>query len=171
MPRTRLLAVTAAGLALLAALLARSVHGAPPTRVRVTLAAQGGGATPLHGVDAELALPRGAVVEADAVTGRVAPAALRLEGGAGNAVVEGRFTRHARAPSVRLLVASLAPLRRGPVVSVVVAVPGGVPAPSAFELAKALVAGEQGAPVAGAGLVVAGVAAEPAAPAPAAAPR
>jgi hypothetical protein len=144
----------AAALALLAAC---PVRGAPLTRVTVTLALQGGAGTALHGVDAVLALPAGAVLESDPATGRVAPKALRLEGGATNAVMEGRFTPHAKAPSVRLLVASLAPLPRGPVVSLTMTVPGGVPSASAFEVASALVAGESGAPVGNAGLLVAEV--------------
>ena len=151
--RARSLALAAA-LALLAAC---PVCGAPPTRVTVTLALQGGGGTAIHGVDAVLALPAGALLESDPATGRVAPRALRLEGGATNAVMEGRFTPHARAPSVRLLVASLAPLARGPLVSLTMTVPGGVPTASAFEVASALVAGESGAPVGNAGVLVAGV--------------
>jgi hypothetical protein len=75
--------------------------------------------------------------------------------------MEGRFTAHAKAPSVRVLVASLAPLARGPVVSLTMTVPGGVPSASAFEVASALVAGESGAPVGNAGVLVAGVKAAP----------
>jgi len=153
MRRAGLMAL-AASLALLAAC---PVRGAPPTRVTVTLALQGGAGIAIHGVDAVLALPAGALVESDTATGRVAPRALRLEGGAANAVMEGRFTPHAKAPSVRLLVASLAPLARGPVVSLTLTVPGGVPSASAFEVATSLVAGESGAPVGNAGLLVAGV--------------
>jgi hypothetical protein len=58
---------------------------------------------------------------------------------------------------VRLLVASLAPLARGPLVSLTMTVPGGVPSTSAFEVASALVAEESGAPVGSAGLLVAEV--------------
>lgn len=144
-----------------------------PTRVTVTLALQGGAGTPLHGIDAVVALPAGALVESDKATGRVAPAALALEGSVKNAVVEGRFTPHAKAPSVRVLVASLAPLAPGPVLRLTMTIPGGVPTPAAFEVASQLVAGETGAPVGNAGVLIAEVklAPEPPSGAPPAAGR
>jgi len=149
----------------LASALAAACSGGPtiPTtsRVAVTLALHGAGATPVHGVDAQLALPAGAQVASDAATGRVAAAALRLEGAAAAGVVEGRFVPHRRAPSVRLLVASGAALGDGALVSVTLSVPGGVPAASAFELAAAVVSGASGQPLPSAGLLVTGVAAAP----------
>jgi len=160
-PARPVLALTLAAAAAVAGLLACPVRAAP-TRVTVTLALQGGAGTPLHGIDALVALPAGAVVPSDPATGRVAPAALALDGGVKNAVVEGRFTPHAKAPSLRVLVASLAPLAPGPVLTFTMTVPGGVPSPSAFEVAKSLVATETGAPVGNAGLLIASVKLAPA---------
>lgn len=145
-----------AAAALAVGLLACPVRAAP-TRVEVTLAIQGGAGTPLHGIDAQVALPAGAAVASDPATGRVAPQAMALVLAVRNAVVEGRFTPHARTPSLRVLVASLAPLPPGPVLTVTVTVPGGVPPASAFEMARSLVAGESGAPVGSAVVVVASV--------------
>ena len=159
----------AAAAAVAAATLACPARAAP-TRVTVTLALQGGAGTPLHGIDALVALPAGAVVASDPATGRVAPAALALEGAVKNAVVEGRFTPHAAAPSLRVLVASLAPLAPGPVLTFTMTIPGGVPSPSAFEVARSLVATETGAPVGNAGLLVASVKLAPAEPPPGAPP-
>ncbi len=148
-------AALAAALAL-ALLPVGPARAADPARVTVTLSVQGGTAA-LHGLDLELALPAGAAVEHEARSGRIKPGAVALLGKASSAVLEGKFVPSRKAPSVRVLVASLAPLPRGPILAVTLTVPGGVPAPSDFELARGLVAGEDGRPAPGAMLVVAEV--------------
>jgi len=155
-PARRALALALAAAAAAAGLLACPVRAAP-TRVEVTLAIKGGAGTPLHGIDAQVALPAGAVVASEPATGRVAPQALVLLLAVRNAVVEGRFTPHAKTPSLRVLVASLTPLAPGPVLTFTMTIPGGVPTPSAFEVARSLVAAESGAPVGNAVVVVTSV--------------
>ncbi|HET9553181.1 MAG TPA: hypothetical protein VFP50_09460 [Anaeromyxobacteraceae bacterium] len=129
------------------ALLAGCPRGGPaPTRpVTVTVALAGAAPGEVHGVDVTLALPAGATVAHQPATGRLAPSALRLLGGAAGGVVDGTFVPHRKAPSVRLLVASPARLADGDLVAVAVDVPGdAVPEPGAFAIAGALASGPGG---------------------------
>jgi hypothetical protein len=146
MDRARLAAPTLLALALLAGC---PRAAAPVTRpVTVTVALAGAGQAEVHGLDLTLALPAGASVAHEKATGRLAPSALGLLGGAAGGVADGTFVPHRTAPSVRLLVASPARLADGDLLTVAVEVAGDrVPEPGAFAVAGSRASGPGGAVV------------------------
>ncbi|MGB8929906.1 MAG: hypothetical protein WCC48_01515 [Anaeromyxobacteraceae bacterium] len=122
-----------------------------PHRVRIVLSLAGASGRPVHGLDLTVALPEGAVVAHDPATGRISQQALALLEGASGATLDGRFKRHATAPSVRILLASTVPMRDGQVAAVEATVNSVFPPPRArFEVASAAVSGPGGAGVPGA---------------------
>src|SRR5512133_47518 len=86
--------------------------------VRIVLSLSGAAARPVHGLDLIVALPEGASVPYDASTGRISPQALAPRGGAAGATLDGRFKPHPTTPSIRILLASQAPMRDGEVAAI-----------------------------------------------------
>jgi hypothetical protein len=137
--------------------------------LRIVLSLSGAAARPVHGLDLIVALPEGASVPYDAATGRISPQALSPRAGALGATLDGRFKPHATTPSIRILLASQAPMRDGEVAAIDATVTSAAPPPRArFEVARAAVSGPGGAGVPGATAWVSAV--EPRQPSGAAAP-
>jgi hypothetical protein len=146
-PRALWLVLTAA--AALAALPACKRAEARP--IRIVLSLDGAAGRPVHGLDLTVALPEGAHVDWDPGTGRISPQALSVRPGAAGATLDGRFRPHATVPSIRVLLASTAPMRDGEVVAVDLSVTSALPpARGRFEVARAAVSGPGGAGVPGA---------------------
>jgi hypothetical protein len=125
--------------------------GAKSRSVRVVLSLHGAAGRPVHGFDVSVALPAGTTVPHDASTRRISPGALTLLSGASDATADGRFVPHATMPSIRILIASRAPIRDGEVAAVeATVISAAAPTRGAFEVASAAVAGPDGASVPGA---------------------
>ncbi|HSM94078.1 MAG TPA: hypothetical protein VLT47_14465 [Anaeromyxobacteraceae bacterium] len=155
--RPRPLALALAAAAALTALPA--CRGAEARPVRIVLSLYGAAGRPVHGLDVTVALPEGTRVAFDPATGRVAPEALALRPGAAGATLDGHFRPHASAPSIRILLASTAPMRDGEVAAIDATVTSAVaPSVGRFEVARAAVSGPGGAGVPGATGWVSGVA-------------
>lgn len=144
----------AAWLSLLAAAALTSGSGcgrAQERPVRIVLSLHGAAGRPIHGFDVTVALPAGTTVPHDRSTRRISPGALALLAAAGEATADGRYSPHATAPSVRILLASKAPMRDGEVVSLLATVTSvAEPARSRFEVASSAISGPDGASVSGA---------------------
>jgi len=144
---------TARFLSLVAALLVSGAGcGAPKERpVRIVLSLHGAAGRPVHGFDVTVALPAGTTVPHDPSTRRISPGALALFAAAGEATADGRYSPHASAPSIRILLASKTPMRDGEVVSLLATVTSvAEPARARFEVASSAISGPDGASVSGA---------------------